>query len=85
MKVIFSGPGERERDRDSELDSDSGLREIRQMKQKFKHTYGCDTPGRYDEATHSPFIGVVCWAVSPGVAEIPDEDIRYTCTDMNGC
>lgn len=46
MKVIFSGPGERERDRDSELDSDSGLREIRQMKQKLKHTYRRNTPGK---------------------------------------
>lgn len=31
MNVIFSGPGERERDRDSELDSDSGLREEKIM------------------------------------------------------
>lgn len=38
MKVIFSGPGVRERDRDSELDSDSGLREIIKKQKKFKHS-----------------------------------------------
>lgn len=38
MKVIFSGPGVRERDRDSELDSDSGLREIIKKTRKSSNT-----------------------------------------------
>ena len=39
IKVIFSGPGDRDRDLDSELDSDSGLRKSgdREFKYRLKN------------------------------------------------
>ena len=89
MKVIFSGPGVRERDRDSELDSDSGLRNIIKKKinrKKFKHTSRQKKSGhlRGKYEVNLPFIGVVRWAVSPGIAEKQEyDDITSTCAEIS--